>query len=104
MDHSRIILSWTYVRSLGLRVQRDRIRASLTRVDPVNSQLRWASIITRRTYSVPWPNSLWHMDGNHALIRWGFVIHDCIDGFSRMIMFMTFMTFQVRFQSTSLKY
>lgn len=54
----------------------------------INSQLRWATIITRRTYSVPWPNSLWHMDGNHSLIRWGFVIHGCIDGFSRMIIYL----------------
>ena len=67
---------------MGLRVQRDRIRASLTRVDPAKSQLRWASIITPRVYSVPWPN------GNHALIRWGFVIYGCIDGFSRRITYL----------------
>ena len=24
-----------------------------------------------------------HIDGNHKLIRWGFVIHGGIDGFSR---------------------
>ena len=77
-----------YVRSLGHLVQRSRVRAAINRVDPENSALRWATVITRRVYSVPWPNSLWHIDGHHSLIRWGFVVHGCIDGFSRMIIFL----------------
>ncbi len=28
------------------------------------------------------------MDGNHKLIRWKFVIHGAIDGFSRLIAFL----------------
>ncbi len=36
-------------------------------------------------YSVPAPNSLWHLDGYHKLIRWGLVIHGGIDGYSRLI-------------------
>lgn len=28
------------------------------------------------------PNSLWHRDGNHKLIRWRIVIHGGIDGYS----------------------
>ena len=39
-------------------------------------------------YQVPWPNSLWHLDGHHALIRWKMVIHGCMDGYSRRIMFL----------------
>lgn len=77
-----------FVKSQGIRVQRDRVRSSLTRVDPENTALRWACVITRRVYSVPRPNALWHMDGNHALIRWKFVVHGCIDGFSRRIMYL----------------
>jgi len=57
-----------YIRSQGLRVQRDRVRASLTHVDPENTALRWACAITRRVYSVPGPNLLWHMDGHYFLI------------------------------------
>ena len=45
-------------------------------------------VVSRRQYLVPWPNSLWHLDGHHSLIRWGLVIHGCIDGFSRRIMFL----------------
>lgn len=52
-----------YIRCLNLKVQRDRIRESLTRVDPRNTALRWASVITQRIYSVHGPNSLWHIDG-----------------------------------------
>lgn len=37
---------------------------------------------------MPWPNSLWHLDGHHSLIRWKFVVHGCIDWFSRRIIFL----------------
>ena len=77
-----------HLRSLGLRVQRDRIRASIARVDPENSRIRWAVVVSRRAYSVPGPNSLWHIDGHHSLVSWGFVIHGGIDGFSRLIVFL----------------
>ena len=46
------------------------------------------SPIQRRTYSVAGPNALWHLDGNHKLIKWRLVIHRAIDGFSRMITFL----------------
>ena len=46
------------------------------------------SPIQRRTYSVAGPNALWHLDGNHKLIKWRLVIHGAIDGFSRMITFL----------------
>jgi hypothetical protein len=42
----------------------------------------------RRKYWVPGPQSLWHQDGHHALIRWRFVTHGSIDGFSRLIVFL----------------
>ena len=34
------------------------------------------------------PNSLWHIDGHHSLVSWGFVIHGGIDGFSRLVVFL----------------
>ena len=45
-------------------------------------------VVSRPTYQVPWPNSLRHLDGHHSLIRWKIVIHGCIDGFSRRIIFL----------------
>ena len=47
-----------YFRSLGHMVQRRRIRASLNRVDPVNTAARWGILMHRRIYYVPWANSL----------------------------------------------
>ena len=59
-----------YLRSLGLRVQRRRVRECLARLDPQNRALRWGILVSRRVYQVSWPNSLWHLDGHHSLIRW----------------------------------
>ena len=90
-DHGTLVgysLVSGHLRSLGLRVQRDRIRESIARVDPGNSRIRWAVVISRRAYSVAGPNSLWHIDGHHSLVTWGFVIHGGIDGFSRLIVFL----------------
>ena len=56
--------------SQGIYVPTTRIRECLAAVDPVNTALRWATPITRRVYSVPHPNALWHLDGNHKLIRY----------------------------------
>ena len=42
----------------------------------------------RRPYSVPGPNSLWHIDGHHKLIRWRIVTHGGIDGYSRLIVYL----------------
>ena len=74
--------------SRRIHVPRERVRMSLHRVDPVNVQLRRTNLVRRRQYSVAGPNFLWHIDGNHELIRWRFVIHGGIDGFSRLCMFM----------------
>jgi hypothetical protein len=41
----------------------------MKRVNPVGSAFRSIQQIHRRTYSVAGPNSLWHIDGNHKLIR-----------------------------------
>lgn len=55
----------------GHRLQYDRVRASLHRVDTVGVVARMTQLgcIVRRTYSVPGPQSLMHIDTNHKLIR-----------------------------------
>ena len=55
--------------SQGIKVQRRRVRESLHRTDPVGVAVRRSLAIMRRRYHVPRPNSLWHIDGNHKLIR-----------------------------------
>lgn len=77
-----------HLRSLGLRLPRWRARNSLLRVDPHGVASRLRQALHRRQYSVPGPNSLWHVDGHHKLIRWKIVIHGGIDGFSREIVYL----------------
>ena len=57
--------------SAGYKVQENRIRESMRRADPDGTVVRALQIrVThRRSYSVRSPLSLWHMDGNHKLIR-----------------------------------
>ena len=77
-----------HLRSLGLRLPRWRARNSLLRVDPHGVASRLRQALHRRQYSVPGPNSLWHVDGHHKYIRWKIVIHGGIDGFSREIVYL----------------
>ena len=63
-----------HLRAQGIVVQRERIRESLRRTDPAGVILRQRLALLRRAYHVPhpnplWPNALWHIDGNHKLIR-----------------------------------
>ncbi|KAG5262228.1 hypothetical protein AALO_G00293600 [Alosa alosa] len=62
----------------------------MDRVDTVGviARLSQLSCVVRRTYSVPGPRSLMHMDTNHKLIRYNIVIFGGIDGFSRKIMYL----------------
>ena len=73
------------LRQHGLCVQRNRISASLHRVDPLGHVLRRRTTIHRRQYHVPRPNAMWHMDGHHKLIHWGIVIHGIVDGYCRTV-------------------
>jgi hypothetical protein len=56
-------------------VQRRRVRTSLQRTDPTATAKRWSQTATRRTYSVPTPNFLWHIDGHMKLIRLVYIIN-----------------------------
>ena len=54
----------------GILVQRQRVRDSMQRIDPEGAASRAMSHrLHRRVYRVAGPNSLWHIDGNHKLIR-----------------------------------
>lgn len=74
-----------FIRRYGLRVQRQRVQESIKRTDSAGQSIRHYRTITRRTYKVSRPNYLWHMDGYHKLIRYGFVIHGIIDGYCRTV-------------------
>ena len=43
------VLIMGYLHSLGIRVQRTRVRNSIARINPANSALRWGAAVYRRT-------------------------------------------------------
>lgn len=54
------------LRALGYSVSRDKVRTAIREIDPINTALRGTTgPLARRVYSVPGPNSLWHMG------KWG---------------------------------
>ncbi|KAJ8043438.1 hypothetical protein HOLleu_10518 [Holothuria leucospilota] len=59
----------TLLHNEGIKVQRKRVRASVRRVDPAGVACRSRRVLKRMAYKVHGPNSLWHLDGNHKLIR-----------------------------------
>lgn len=58
------------LQSKGHRVQKERIRQSLLRTDPIGVMQRWSVAVRRRRYNVHSPLALWHIDGHHKLIRY----------------------------------
>ena len=76
------------IRAHNFVVSRKSLRESIGRVDAAGRQQRKQTAIKRREYHVPGPHHLWHIDGHHKLIKWGFVTHGCVDGFSNAIIYM----------------
>ena len=77
-----------HLRSRGLHIQRAKVRETLREVDPEGVEARRQRALRRREYSVPCPLYLWHVDGNHKLIRYRIVIHVGTDGYSRTVVFI----------------
>ena len=73
--------------SRGIHIQRQRLRDGLARLRG-STNIGINPTIFRRSYSVPGPNFLWHIDGNHKLIKYRLVIHGGIDGFSRLVTYL----------------
>ena len=80
-----------HFKSLGHRAQRQRLRESIKRVDPIGLEHRRQMIqrrITRRVYNIPHPHYIWHIDGNHKMNRWRLYVHGAIDGYSRCCLYL----------------
>ena len=65
----------------GIRVPRWRLLDSKHRMDAHDVSERKAGRLYRRVYDVTDPKLLWHIDTNHKLVRWRFIIVCGIDGF-----------------------
>lgn len=77
-----------YLSAEGIHIQRHRVRSVLSGINPAAAAERWSCAVARRTYFVPFPNCLWHIDGHMRLVRWGIVTHGGIDGHSRVITYL----------------
>ena len=68
------------LRGIGINVQQSRVRESMRRSDPQGILICALQLtpISRRTYNVSSPLALWHLDGNHKLIRYFFTQTDSI--------------------------
>ena len=76
-----------HLRAQGIKVKTSDLRSSLLTVDPEGVAERRRTRLRHHVYDNSGPNYVWHIDGNHKLVRWGFVIHVAIDGFSRLATF-----------------
>jgi len=76
------------LKSNNIILQRERVRQSLHRVDPIGIETRLRRRLHRRSYHVSSPNALWHIDGYHKLVRWRMVVHGGIDGYSRIPVYL----------------
>ena len=74
--------------SMGVRVPRQALCDSIHRVDHHTVASRRHSVVRRRVYSVPFPTSVWHIDSHHKMVRWRFIVHGAIDGFSRTVIYL----------------
>ena len=68
------------LRGMGINVQQSRVRESMQRSDPEEILICALQLtpISRRTYNISSPLALWHLDGNHKLIRYFFTQTDSI--------------------------
>jgi hypothetical protein len=96
-----------HLESREIHIPMKRVQDSLRRVDSIGVLIRcefmaiysdaiidnfelisWAGLIKRRVYHVRGANALWHHDGNEKLKPWGFYVHGCVDGHSRLILYL----------------
>ena len=62
-----LVIVQGHLQSMGIHVQRARVRQSVARTDPIRRKVRWHQVLSRRSYSVPGSNALWHIDGHQSL-------------------------------------
>lgn len=68
------ILRQMVITNKGIRIQRWRLREAIHRIDATGVKSRKAGRLQRRVYNVQGPNQLWHIDSNHKLVRWRFIV------------------------------
>ena len=72
-----------HVRSLGFSSIREEDIEIIKLINPTAVEARKTAVRRRSKYASMGPHHVWHMDGWHKFIMFGFVVHSIIDGFSR---------------------
>ena len=80
-------MAWEMLIAKSVPCTREQVRRVLATINPDDYLSRAVKAVKRREYVVPFINSLWHIDGNHKLIRWKIVIHGGIDGKIHLVTF-----------------
>ena len=68
--------------------KKEDVRLILAALDPHSSDMRRSRRLIRRQYFALGPNYIWHADSYDKLKPYGICINDCIDGFSRKIIWL----------------
>lgn len=81
---------WMHMKCIqnGLKIPRDTVYGLMKVLDPIGMDLRLRRRLTRRKYRSRGPNFVWHIDGYDKLKPYGIAIHGCIDGYSRLILWL----------------
>ena len=79
---------WASLRTKGVIARREDVRQLLLRLDPEGVERRKSRKLRRRIYRTLGPNYVWHIDGFDKLKPYGSSVHECIDGYSRRIIWL----------------
>ena len=74
--------------SKGYICRRDDVRQIVKQLNPDSVKLKKRRRLHRRRYVANCPNFVWHIDGRDKLKPFGFIIHGCIDVFSRYLIWL----------------
>jgi hypothetical protein len=85
-----VVLTMGRMKVTGVAVSHKAVRGLLKDANGGNAGMRRQRAVKRRQYNVPYPMILVHSDGCHHLVKYGIVLHGCIDGYSRKILYMAF--------------
>ena len=72
----------------GVNVSKEYMRKGLVDIELEGVSMRKKKTIKRRTYETNGQFDMFHIGGNYKLKRFGFVIRECIDGFSRKLIWL----------------
>ena len=72
----------------GVNISKEHVRKALANIDLEGASMRKKKTIQRKTYETNGPFDVFHIDGNHKLKRFGFVISECIDEFCRKLIWL----------------